>query len=182
MRQTPDDQKRDEMERLVQPVVPALRRYALVLTRDATAADDLVQDCLERVFRRWHLRREDLEIRPWLFSILHNLAVSSMRRMARRGLHLPLESLESALPGQRPQQEDRLHQTDVMAALAQLPEDQRSVLLLVALEQFTYAEAAHTLDIPIGTVMSRLARGRERLRTLLARDVKPPVATIRVVK
>ncbi|MDE1993275.1 MAG: sigma-70 family RNA polymerase sigma factor [Rhizobiaceae bacterium] len=153
--------------RLVEPMIPALRRYARALLRDVTAADDLVQDCLERVISRWHQRRRDGDARTWVFAILHNLAVNRLRQTARRGAHVSLDDADEMVFARAPTQEDALMRRDIVAALARLPEEQRSVLLLVSVEDLSYAQAAEVLGIPIGTVMSRLARARERLRQLL---------------
>lgn len=151
---------------LVEPMIPALRRYARGLMRDGTAADDLVQDCLERVVSHWHRRRND-DPRTWIFTILHNLAVNRLRQKTRRGEHLPFENVDEASFAVKPTQEDALMRKDIMNALSQLPEDQRSVLLLVSVEDLSYAQVAEVLGIPIGTVMSRLSRARERLRLIL---------------
>lgn len=154
----------DEMKRLVEPLIPALRRYARALMRDLTAADDLVQDCLERAVAHWEQRRQDGDVRSWLFSILHNLAVNQMRQAARRGRHDSIDSADEVTLAHPPTQEAPLLQRDIIKALATLPEEQRSVLLLVSVEELSYAEVARILDIPMGTVMSRLARAREKLR------------------
>jgi RNA polymerase sigma factor (sigma-70 family) len=157
---------------LIEPLIPALRRYARSLMRDRSAADDLVQDCLERAISRWHQRREDGNARTWIFTILHNLAVNRLRQSARRGAHVPLDDVQDAALSRRPVQEDGLHQNDVLRAMDILPDDQRSVILLVSVEDLSYAETAKVLDLPIGTVMSRLARGREKLRQALEGELK----------
>lgn len=151
---------------LVEPLIPALRRYARGLLRDATAADDLVQDCLEKVIAHWHRRRND-DPRTWVFAILHNLAVNKLRQRARRGRHLPFDEVEESALASRAAQEDGLLQQGILDAVAQLPEEQRSIVLLVSLEDMPYAQVAAVLGIPIGTVMSRLSRARERLRQIL---------------
>jgi RNA polymerase sigma factor (sigma-70 family) len=153
----------NDMMLLVEPLIPALRRYARSLLQNRDAADDLVQDCLERTVSRWHQRRADGDARTWVFTILHNLAINTLRQQARRGWHVPVEDADEAAFAQAPSQEDRLRHRDLLQGLALLPEDQRAVLLLVSVEDLTYAEAARVLDVPIGTVMSRLARGREKL-------------------
>lgn len=147
-------------------MIPALRRYARGLLHDAVAADDLVQDCLERVIAHWHRRRSE-EARTWVFTILHNLGVNRLRQASRRGQHVTLEDIGEDMMARRPTQEDALIGTEIMSALQQLPEDQRSVLLLISIEDLSYAQVAEVLAIPIGTVMSRLSRGRERLRLIL---------------
>jgi RNA polymerase sigma factor (sigma-70 family) len=161
-----------EMAELIEPIIPALRRYARTFVRDAGAADDLVQDTLERAISRWHQRRVDGNPRTWLFTILHNLAVNHLRR-ARRRQELPLDDANESDIMVSSTQEDALRHADVLAAVAQLPDDQRSVLLLVSVEDVSYADAARILDIPIGTVMSRLARARARLLKLVEEQAKP---------
>lgn len=156
---------------LVEPMIPALRRYARGLLRDQTAADDLVQDCLERVVAHWHRRRNE-DPRTWVFAILHNVAVNSLRQNTRRGAHLVIEEVQEAALAHRPAQEDGLLQQGVLDAINQLSDEQRSVLLLVSIEDMAYAQVAAVLSIPIGTVMSRLARARERLRQILEHPEK----------
>ncbi|MFO1112737.1 MAG: sigma-70 family RNA polymerase sigma factor [Rhodospirillales bacterium] len=150
----------------VEPLIPALRRYARTLIQDSAAADELVQDCLERAISGWHRRRKDREVRSWVFAILHNLAVNSLRQRQREARQ-DAGAAEVALPPPRPEQQDRPQYRALLHALAELPEEQRSVILLVAVEDFSYAETAEVLAVPIGTVMSRLTRGRERLRLIL---------------
>ncbi|GJD64672.1 sigma-70 family RNA polymerase sigma factor [Methylobacterium frigidaeris] len=156
-----------DMIRLVEPLIPALRRYARALLRDPADADDLVQDCLVRAVSRWHQRRSDGDTRTWLTAILHNLAVSQMRRRARRGAHMSVEDAPEASLAVAPSQDGALRHRDLMAALDALPDEQRSVLLLVTVEGLSYAEAAQVLAIPTGTVMSRLSRARDRMIRLM---------------
>jgi RNA polymerase sigma factor (sigma-70 family) len=172
----------NDMIRLVEPLIPALRRYARSLLRNREAADDLVQDCLERAVRSWHQRRADGDARTWVFTILHNLAINSLRQRARRGWHVPVEDVDESTFAHAPTQDDRLRHRDLLAGLAALPEDQRAVLLLVTVEDLTYAEAARVLGVPIGTVMSRLARGREKLSRSLEGGETATIATLRRVK
>jgi RNA polymerase sigma-70 factor (ECF subfamily) len=153
----------DDMLHQVEPLIPALRRYARALMRDRASADDLVQDCLERAVSRWYQRR-DGDVRAWLFTILHNLAVNQFRKAASRGRHVPIDATNEDSFGEAAVQEQKLIYRDVMEKLARLPEDQRAVLLLVAIEDLSYAEAAKVLGVPVGTVMSRLSRARERLQ------------------
>ena len=153
----------NDMAQLIEPLIPALRRYARALLRDRSAADDLVQDGLERAIGRWHQRRADGNARSWLFAIVHNLALNRIRQSSRRGLHLPPEDAD-AFGSVPPAQEHGLQHRDLLRALESLPEEQRSVVLLVSVEDLSYVEVAEVLKIPIGTVMSRLSRGRERLR------------------
>ncbi|TPJ37164.1 sigma-70 family RNA polymerase sigma factor [Mesorhizobium sp. B2-8-3] len=156
----------DDLILEVEPMIPALRRYARGLLHDPTSADDLLQDCLERVITHWQQRRGE-HSRAWVFTILHNLAINRLRQASRRGQHIPLEEISDDLLVHRATQEDGLRGAEIMSALQQLPEEQRSVLLLISVEDLAYAEAAEVLAIPIGTVMSRLSRGRERLRQIL---------------
>nr|WP_295106915.1 sigma-70 family RNA polymerase sigma factor [uncultured Caulobacter sp.] len=162
-----------DMMVIVEPVIPRLRRYARALMRDAALADDLVQDCLERAITRWHQRRSDGDAQTWLFTILHNLASNQRRQWARRGPHVPIDEISQDGLASPAEQEAGLEQTAVLAALDRLPEDQRAVVLLISIEDLSYAEAARVLGVPVGTVMSRLSRARQRLREDLAGQVAP---------
>jgi len=157
--------------------LPRLRRYARALVGDRAAADDLVQDTLERAWSRFAQWRPGSDLRAWLFSIMHNLRVDQLRRPGLNAL--PMDDEELMVPT-RATQSDHLEVVDLEAALARLPEEQRAVLLLVGLEDMSYEEVAAALGIPIGTVMSRLSRGRERLRLIL--EGRQPSAHLRVVK
>jgi RNA polymerase sigma-70 factor (ECF subfamily) len=150
----------------VEPLIPALRRYARSLLHNRAAADDLVQDCLERAVSRWYQRR-DGNVRAWLFTILHNLAINQFRQSATRGRHLPIDKASEGDFGEDAAPDQRLMYQDVLNKLAKLPRDQQAVLLLVAVEELSYADAAQVLDIPVGRVMSRLSRARERLQQLI---------------
>jgi len=152
--------------------IPALRRYARALTGDPVRADDLVQDCLERACTRLGLWRHGSDMRAWLFTIMHNLFVNQARRERTRA-EFPLEYAGDDLGASRPAHDGNLELRDLDRALQRLTDEQREVLLLVGLEQFTYAEAANVLQVPIGTIMSRLSRGRERLRELMDGDTPP---------
>ena len=157
---------------LIEPHIPALRRYAFALLRDRDRADDLVQDTLERALSRWLLRRPDGDVRAWLFTILRNLHVSRWRRERRRGASVDMD--ETAMPGVPARQETALEVHDVLLAIDQLPEEQKSLLLLVGVEDFSYDDAARILGMPIGTVMSRLSRARRMLRRAVERLEKNP--------
>ncbi len=124
----------------------------------------MVHDCLVRALDRLHTRRGDAEMRPWLFAIMHNLYVSRVRQRRTRGQMEALDDIADSVVAVGPSQEDRVRTKDVMQAVERLPEDLRSVLVLVTVEDLSYAEVARVLDIPIGTVMSRLSRARERVR------------------
>lgn len=143
--------------------IPRLRRYARALTGDSHRADDLVQDTLERALAKFHLWRRGSDMRAWMFTIMHNVFVNQLKQ--RRELALD-EVTEAGLEGAP--RSDPLELRDLDAALRCLPPEQREVLLLVGLEQFSYAEASQALGVPVGTVMSRLSRGRERLHVLMS--------------
>ena len=153
----------DEIAARIEPLIPGLRRYAYALVRDGDAADDLVQDCLERAVGRWHLRRPDGDLRAWLFAILRNLHLSGLRQHKRRGPHVALDEMASP-PAVDGDQDGRAGLRDVLAGLDALSEEHRTVLLLVGVEDMSYDEAARVIGLPVGTVMSRLSRAREKLR------------------
>jgi RNA polymerase sigma-70 factor (ECF subfamily) len=160
------------------PHIPRLRRYARALTGERATADDLVQDTLERACNKLHLWRRGSDMRAWLFTIMHNVFINQVR--GRRAVpDLPLNDEIMELPAHSAPA-DRLEIRDLDAALARLPDEQREVLLLVALEQLSYQETAQALGIPVGTVMSRLSRGRERLRSIM--NGVTEVATLKVIK
>jgi RNA polymerase sigma-70 factor (ECF subfamily) len=159
-------------------VLPRLRRYARALVGERAASDDLVQDTLERAWSRVGQWQAGSDLRAWLFSIMHNLHIDRLRRPGLNERTLDDSDLE--LPT-RATQSDRLDVMDLQTALTRLPHEQRQVLLLIALEEMSYEEVSQTLGIPIGTVMSRLSRGRERLRLLLNGQAAP-ASNLRVVK
>lgn len=157
--------------------IPRLRRYARALTGEAVRADDLVQDTLERALGKWSLWGAG-NLRAWLFSIMHNLFVNQAR--SPRLVDYPGDDALPDLPT-RATQNDALELRDFAHSLSRLPEEQREVVLLVALEDLSYGDTAKVLGVPVGTVMSRLSRGRERLRALL--DGSEPVEPqLKVVK
>lgn len=155
--------------------IPRLRRYARALVGDSHRADDLVQDTLERALEKFNLWRRGSDLRAWLFTIMHNVFINQLK--ARRELALD-KAVEDGL--QSTPQSDPLALRDLEVALGLLPMEQREVLLLVGLEQLSYAEVSKALSIPVGTVMSRLSRGRERLRALLSGTAT--VASLKLVK
>ena len=150
--------------------LPALRRYATALIGNATAADDLVQDCLERALRQESSLQDPARIGGWLRSILHNLHVDAVRRQRRQGVRVDLTEVDNSLAVVTPPR-DHAAVMDFDRAMQTLSTEHRQILLLVGLEGLNYREAATELDIPIGTVMSRLARARERLRHALGGHV-----------
>jgi len=151
----------NEAEHLVE-LIPRLRRYARALAGDRATADDLVQDTLERAWSKLHLYRRGSDLRAWLFTVMHNVHVNRVR--AARVTD-PLDEEMPELASRAPQG-DALVVRDLDRAIARLPDEQRAVLLLVALEEMSYEEVARSLGIPIGTVMSRLSRAREKLRLM----------------
>jgi RNA polymerase sigma-70 factor (ECF subfamily) len=164
----------NEAERLVD-LIPRLRRYARALAGDRASADDLVQDTLERAWTKLHLYRRGTDLRAWLFTVMHNVHVNRVR--AARPTD-PLDEGMSELAS-RASQGDALAVRDLDRAIARLPDEQRAVLLLVTLEDMSYEETAQALAIPIGTVMSRLSRAREKLRALMLGGA---AAKLKVVK
>lgn len=157
--------------------VPRLRRYARALVGNREDADDLVQDTLERALAKSALWRSVSDMRAWLFGVMHNLHVDGVRRPK---LHTVLLDDDTPEVPTAPTQGEHLAVLDLQAALEKLPVEQREIILLVALEDMSYAEVASTLGIPVGSVMSRLSRGRERLRTLM--EGKPDSVRLKVVK
>jgi RNA polymerase sigma-70 factor, ECF subfamily len=154
-----------DTRRDIEAEIPRLRRYARALTRDIVVADDLVQDCLTRALGKLHLWQEGSDLRAWLFTILHNQYVNHIRRAVREGATVGLNENEPLLR-RAPQQSKRLELRDLERAIAKLPGEQRVVILLVGLEGMRYEEVAAILDVPVGTIRSRLSRGREALRRL----------------
>jgi RNA polymerase sigma-70 factor (ECF subfamily) len=157
---------------LLEHEIPRLRRYARALTRDATRADDLVQSCLLRALAKSHLWQPGTDLRAWLFTILHNQHVNDVRRAVREGINIPVEDMAPMLTVPSTQGA-ALQLRDLDRAMAKLPEEQRQVLLLVGLEGMRYEEVAVVLDVPVGTVRSRLSRGRDMLRYLLDMKGRP---------
>lgn len=160
---------RNDFQDLIVAQIPRLRRYAYGLTGNRAQGDDLVQECLERAWSRRRLYDPSRPVRPWLFTILHNLHVNQVRRRSAE-----VVTVSDATPGLpeavAPAEAGAVDLDDLRRALSSLSPDHREVLLLVGLEQLSYRETADTLGIPVGTVMSRLARAREQLRTSLAGD------------
>jgi RNA polymerase sigma-70 factor (ECF subfamily) len=154
---------------LVLEHLPGLRRYARALTGDSWAADDLVQDTLERACTKWRLWVIGSDLRAWLFTLMHNLYMNQ-RRAARVALNsISIDDVEAEL--QAPSSGD--DPLDIGRCLQRLPADQRAVLLLVVLEDMSYRDAARVLAVPVGTVMSRLSRARSRLRELMETVQRP---------
>jgi len=146
-----------------------LRRYARVLLGDPDSADDLVQECLLRAIDRSHTWRPGTNMRAWLFTILHNLFIDGKRRIASRPRLVSVDGHDARMV-QIPNQADSIELSNLEAALHTLPDDQRVTVLLVGLEGLTYEEASSIMGVPVGTVRSRLSRGRETLRQAMDGD------------
>jgi RNA polymerase sigma-70 factor (ECF subfamily) len=156
--------------RLLEAEIPRLRRYARALTRDMTRADDLVQSCLMRAVAKQHLWQAGTDLRAWLFTILHNQHVNDIRRSAREENNVPIDEIAPAAMVQA-DAIDVLELRDLEIALGKLAPEQRQVILLVGLEGMAYEDVASVLGAPVGTVRSRLSRGRDQLRKLM--DMEP---------
>jgi len=165
----------DDLKWAIAREIPHLRRYARALTGNPTAADDLVQDSLERGLRKRHLWRRTGSLRSWLFRILYTTYINSRQRNRWREIVGETDVGDNQMKAPD-DQETTLHSREVISGLAKLPDDQRAAILLIALEGLTYDEAATVLNVPIGTVRSRLWRGREALRRLAS----PPAQTERL--
>ena len=158
----------NEFARMLEAEIPRLRRYARALTRDVSRADDLVQSCLTRAVAKQHLWQYGTDLRAWLFTIMHNQHVNDVRRGVRDGNNVELTeastlAVESnAIP--------TLELRDLETAIGKLPPEQRQVILLVGLEGMAYEEVAKVLKVPVGTVRSRLSRGRDQLRRLMGME------------
>jgi len=166
----------DERDRLI-ACIPRLRRYARALLGDRTGADDLVQDTMERGWKKLSTWQRGSDMRAWLFGIMHNLHVDQVRKPS-----LPTEELDEDTPAMvsHHQVSDGLEVRDLDTALRSLPPEQREILLLVALEEMSYEEVAATLGLPLGTVMSRLSRARQKLRAQM--EGRSVVSLLKVVK
>jgi RNA polymerase sigma-70 factor (ECF subfamily) len=172
----------NEVYRDIDQYIPHLRRYARALSHNAVAADDLVQESLLRALTKSHLYRPGTNLRAWLFTILHNLYISEMRRNVRTGVAVDPVDAEASL-ATRPNQEAGLMIGALERALRALPHEQRSLIMLVALEGRSYEDVAKSQKLALGTVKSRISRGRSQLRSALegrgAKDAAVPAwATI----
>jgi RNA polymerase sigma-70 factor (ECF subfamily) len=165
----------NDFARLLEAAIPRLRRYALALTHNATCADDLVQNCLTRAIAKQHLWQPDTDLRTWLFTILHNQHVNDVRRSVREGVSVPFEDFDPTLTVQA-NATDVLQLRDLEVAISKLSTDHRQVVLLVGLEGMSYEDIASVLDMPVGTVRSRLSRARDQLRKLMGMDDEVAVA------
>ena len=156
----------NDFGRLLEKEILRLRRYARALTRDRSRADDLVQDTLVRAIAKQHCWQPGTDLRAWLFTIMHNQNVNTVRRSAREGGAVEVDDSLPSLTGENdPMETLSLHDLD--RALGRICEAQRRVILLIGLEGVKYDEAAAILDVPLGTIRSRLSRGRAALRILV---------------
>src|SRR5246127_5406489 len=159
---------------LVEREIPRLRRYARALTHSSDRADDLVQDTLIRAIAKAHLWEAGTDLRAWLFAIMHNQHVNTVRRASRQE-SIDIEEMSSSLiAASDPTASRQLRELE--RAIACLPAEQREVILLVGLEEMSYQEAAQVLGVPVGTVRSRLSRGRDALRRLMDLPERPETA------
>ena len=162
--------------------LPRLRRYARVLTGDVHRADDLVQDTLARAWEKRRLWRAGSDLRAWLFTIMHNIHVNQFSMRQREYAQTSLDADDSAAAGWeiavRATQSDRVELSETLATIAKLPVEQREVLMLAAVEELRYEEISTVLGVPIGTVMSRLSRAREKLRRMMGESA----STLKVVR
>ena len=170
----PDTSIDDQLRQLL----PRLRRFAQWLTRDPATADDLVQSTLERALAQWHRRRDEQALRPWLFTILYRQFVDSRRRAQR--YEAMLDRFHRGSRTEHPSVEQEVMAQSVLQALDQLPAEQRNLLLWTSVEGLSYREVADLLEIPLGTVMSRLSRARQALRSLS--EGKSPTPALRLIR
>jgi len=166
-----------EFHRLIEQQIPRLRRYARALTRNRDRADDLVQDTLSRALDKQHLWQPDTNLGAWLFTIMHNQNVNNVRRDVRESAAVDIEWVSATVPATTDPSKSR-KMIELDRALARLPLGQRQVILLVGLEGMSYEDTAGILSIPVGTVRSRLSRGRDALRELLDMEERPAVAAL----
>lgn len=160
----------------IEECIPALRRYANALLHDPVEADDLVQDCLERALRKRLLWRPKSAMRPWLFTILHNIYVNNVRKNIRQP---SMESLDQSLMQFTGLLDAEMLMDDIEKSINQLTDNQKKVLLLVSLEGFSYKEVSKILNIPLGTVMSRLSRAREIVKKGMEGEIAPTLRRIK---
>jgi RNA polymerase sigma-70 factor (ECF subfamily) len=166
-----------DYHRLLEQQIPRLRRYARALTRNRDRADDLVQDVLSRALEKEQFWQPGTNLGAWLFTIMHNQNVNNVRRDVRVSATFDIELISTTLPATTDPSASR-KMVELDRALARLPLGQRQVILLVGLEGMSYEETSGILGIPVGTVRSRLSRGRDTLRELLDMEERPANATL----
>ena len=163
--------------------LPRLRRYARVLTGDLNRADDLVQDTLTRAWAKRELWQEGSDLRAWLFTIMHNVHINQFSLRQREFSEISLDADEGAAGAWeipvRATQSDRVELAELFAQISRLPDEQREVLLLAAVEEMRYQDIAKVLCVPIGTVMSRLSRAREKLRRMTGDAYSSPLKVVK---
>src|SRR5205823_14793522 len=159
-----------DFARPLNPGIPCLRRYARAPNGDAVRSHHLVQSCLARGDAKHHLREYGTDLRAWLFTIMHNQHVNDVRRGVREGITVELTEAPAMTAG--PVAIAKLELRDLERALEKLPTEQREAILLVGLEGLAYEEVAAILKVPVGTVRSRLSRGRDQLRRLMGMPEK----------
>ena len=166
-----------DLHRRLEEQIPRLRRYARALTRDMSRADDLVQDTLVRALAKQHLWQDGTNLRAWLFTLMHNQHVNDVRRASREGGNVDVAEMAAVLVANTDPTASR-QLRELERCLARLPLEQREAILLVGLEGMRYDEAAAVAGVPIGTVRSRLSRGREALRRMMEieEEAAPEVA------
>lgn len=169
-------------EQQIVQCIPRLRRYARALLKDRDRSEDLVQETLAKALSKLSFWIPGSDMRAWLFTIMHNQFINDYRRHQRQPISSSLDDQSIQEPTSSSSAEQLAHLDDIEAALMQLPQEQRSVLLLVSLEGLSYAKTAKVLGIKVGTVMSRLHRARERMRKLMAVNPRSTIQTIRGVK
>lgn len=147
--------------------IPHLRRFARSLCGDASLADDLVQDCIERALKKSHLYDVNKPLRAWLYTVLRNIHVSNWRSNAKHKNAKNIDDLHEGEGATRADQEDNFSTSLITEALDKLPVQQREVLVLIGLEEVSYKDAAEIIGVPIGTIMSRLSRARSTLQNIL---------------
>jgi RNA polymerase sigma-70 factor (ECF subfamily) len=162
-----------DFNHLLEEQIPRLRRYARALTRNIERADDLVQDTLVRALAKQHLWQAGTNLRAWLFTLMHNQNVNNVRRGVHQGQNIDVEVMSNVLAATTdPTASRQLYELN--RALSQLAQEQRQTILLVGLEEFSYEETAAILNVPVGTVRSRLSRGRDQLRRLMDMPARAP--------
>jgi RNA polymerase sigma-70 factor, ECF subfamily len=166
----------ESVNAIITEQIPRLRRYARALTGDRIAADDLVQDTLERAWNKLHLWQRGSDMRAWMFSIMHNTFINHIRKNQLVTTSMDDEALDVSTSATH---ENLLEMRDLASSIGKLPYEYREVILLIGLEQMQYEEVAQVLGIPLGTVMSRLSRGRERLRTIMAGESAPALRRVK---
>lgn len=166
--------------------IPRLRRYARVLTGESTRADDLVQETLARAWEKRRLWAAGTDLRAWMFTIMHNVFVNQRALARRDARNVSLDGDDDAGPAWqisvRPAQQTRVELLETLREVGRLPVDQRAVLVLAAVEEMRYEEIAAVLAIPVGTVMSRLSRAREKLRRATQRTPAEASAALKIIK